>query len=208
MAEEDDIALRSFDSEDFGDLAELIAKILCDDLSPRVGSLTSKIQLADYLAQTTWSLVAMRGDELLGAVLLAEKDREPEDRAFWESLKSGLLATASSDEDLAAKVSQGVALGSEKAALSAEFADEDSVVTGAEVLLLVVSPQARGLGLGGYLLDAAQDHVRWRGLPGYYLITDDGCDVGFYEHRSLVQSMRRSSGAEKGFCIYVYSQRF
>ena len=84
----------------------------------------------------------------------------------------------------------------------------------AAVKLLIVSPDAKGLGLGGRLFSAALDHLREAGASGYHLLTDDSCDVGFYEHKGLAQAKRRRSRAywpgvdpEKDeFYVYVYEQ--
>ena len=80
--------------------------------------------------------------------------------------------------------------------------------------LLIVSPEARGLGIGRKLFDAVRDHLRGRGAAGFYLLTDDNCDVSFYDHMGLRQEVRRRSEVtwpdeEPGtdFGIYVYAER-
>ena len=102
----------------------------------------------------------------------------------------------------------------EEAELEREYAAGEPVGADAAIKLLIVSPDAKGLGLGGRLFSAAVEHLREAGLPGFHLLTDDSCDVGFYEHKGLTQAMRRRSDAywpgvepEKDeFYVYVYEQ--
>lgn len=57
----------------------------------------------------------------------------------------------------------------------------------AEVVLLILEPWARGLGLGGRLFDWMMARFRRAGVRAYFLYTDGGCDVGFYDHRGLTR---------------------
>ena len=103
----------------------------------------------------------------------------------------------------------------EEAELEREYASEDPEGADATVKLLIVSPDAKGLGIGGRLFSAALDHLRETGARGYHLLTDDSCDFGFYEHKGLTQARRRRSRAywpgvdpaADEFYVYVYEQR-
>lgn len=57
----------------------------------------------------------------------------------------------------------------------------------AEVVLLILEPWARGLGLGGRLFDWMMARFRRAGVRAYFLYTDGGCDVGFYDRRGLTR---------------------
>lgn len=55
----------------------------------------------------------------------------------------------------------------------------------AEVELFLVSPDARGKGVGGTLWHRQMAWFTQLGVPGYYLHTDTGCDVSFYDYHGL-----------------------
>ena len=103
----------------------------------------------------------------------------------------------------------------EEAGLAHEYELTGAAEVACVVKLLIVSPEARGLGLGRRLFDAVRSYLRERGAAGYHLLTDDSCDVSFYEHMGLARAMDRKSEvawpggdpATDDFHVYVYSER-
>ena len=80
----------------------------------------------------------------------------------------------------------------------------------AEIVLFLVSPEARGRGVGGRLFRAAMAYLRGQGVSDYFLFTDTGCDVGFYEHQGLTRMAARDltePGASRAETFYVYEGR-
>ena len=61
----------------------------------------------------------------------------------------------------------------------------------AEVVLFVVSPAARGMGVGRRLFNHMLGVFHDAGLREYFLFTDSTCDVGFYDHRGLIRKAER-----------------
>ena len=192
-----ELTFRPFDEKDFEPLAELVGRTWLADFPARAQEAAGRVELAHYLAQATWSLVAERGGQIMGAVLVqrlaedAEKDPELEEAIRTEM--SGV---------------------EEEAALEADYLATGAPGTAATVKLLIVSPDAKGLGIGGRLFSSALEHLRETGAAGYHLLTDDACDVSFYEHKGLRQALRRRSqafwpGADPAtddFFVYVYEQ--
>ncbi|MCI6549103.1 MAG: GNAT family N-acetyltransferase [Coriobacteriaceae bacterium] len=209
------LTLRPFEKRDFGPLAELVATTWLRDFPGRPGELASTVELCDYLSQTTWSLVAEQNGTLLGAILLHEKDREVAEERLWRrrGLEAERAAAVSSEAALAVGTEMaGVIEGS---ALAREYALTGAPEASRSLKLLIVSPNARGLGLGKLLFDKMRSYLRECGAAGYFLLTDDACDVGFYEHMGLVRAVERKSGvpwpgvdpSTDDFHIYVYSER-
>lgn len=217
MAQTDaELTLRPFAPGDFEQLAELVGRTWLAEYPPRVQRAAGGAELAHYLARTTWSLLAWRGEALLGAVLLSERDREAADAETWSSVEARISRDAEGDPRLAEAVRVEMDGVEEEARLEDEYASAGGPGTDAAVKLLIVSPDAKGLGIGGSLFSAACEHLRKTGARGYHLLTDDACDVGFYEHKGLTRAMRRPSRASwpgdaagtagDEFCIYVYEQ--
>ena len=55
----------------------------------------------------------------------------------------------------------------------------------AEIVLFLVSPEAKGQGVGGRLFAHMLDWFQAIGVSEYFLFTDTTCDYGFYEHKGL-----------------------
>lgn len=214
MTETEKLTWRAFAPEDFERAAGLLGRTWLPEFDEAPQRAASQIELAHYLAQTTWSLVAEREGEILGVVLLAERGREATGGDAWSELEARLTRAAEKDEALAEAVRVEMGGVREEAELEREYAADGPVGAGAAVKLLIVSPDAKGMGLGGRLFSAALEHLREAGARGYHLLTDDSCDVGFYEHKGLTQATRRRSRAywpgvdpeTDEFYVYVYEQ--
>ena len=214
MTQTENLAWRPFEPGDFEATAALLGRTWLPDFGEAAQRAASQIELAHYLARSSWSLVVERGGEVLGVVLVAEPGGHPVGGAGWSELEGRLTRAAERDEELAEAVRVEMDGVREEAELEREYAAGEPVGADAAIKLLLVSPDAKGLGLGGRLFSAAVEHLREAGLPGFHLLTDDSCDVGFYEHKGLTQAMRRRSGAywpgvepEKDeFYVYVYEQ--
>ena len=214
MTETEKLTWRAFAPEDFERAAGLLGRTWLPEFDEAPQRAASQIELAHYLAQTTWSLVAEREGEILGVVLLAERGREATGGDAWSELEARLTRAAEKDEALAEAVRVEMGGVREEAELEREYAAGGPMGADAAVKLLIVSPDAKGMGLGGRLFSAALEHLRETGARGYHLLTDDSCDVGFYEHKGLTQATRRRSRAywpgvdpeTDEFYVYVYEQ--
>lgn len=214
MTQTEKLTWRAFAPEDFERAAVLLGRTWLPEFDGAAQRAASQIELAHYLPQATWSLVAERAGEILGVVLLAERGQEAPEGAGWAELEARLTRAAEKDPRLEEAVRTEMDGVREEAELEREYAAGDPAGAGAAVKLLIVSPDAKGLGIGGRLFSAALDHLREAGAAGYHLLTDDSCDVGFYEHKGLTQAMRRRSGAywpgvdpeRDEFYVYVYDQ--
>ena len=214
MTQTEKLTWRAFAPGDFERAAGLLGRTWLPEFPARAQRAASQIELAHYLARSTWSLVAERGDEILGAVLLAERDREGIGGEDWAALEARLTDGAEGDPELAEAVRVEMDGVREEAALELEYLAAGGAGTDATIKLLIVSPDAKGLGIGGRLFSAALDRLRETDARGYHLLTDDSCDFGFYEHKGLRRAMSRLSGAywpgvdpaTDEFHVYVYDQ--
>lgn len=214
MTQTEKLTWRAFAPEDFERGAGLLGRTWLPEFPARAQRAASQIELAHYLARSTWSLVAERGDEILGAVLLAERDREGIGGEDWAALEARLTDEAEGDPELAEAVRVEMDGVREEATLELEYLAAGGAGADATIKLLIVSPDAKGLGIGGGLFSAALDRLRETGARGYHLLTDDSCDFGFYEHKGLRRAMSRRSGAywpgvdpaTDEFHVYVYDQ--
>lgn len=199
-------AYRPFAPEDFESVTELFYQQWDTEVGERLGRLDAQVNLCNYLMDADWNLVAESADGQLLGVLLVETGVQPEPtRAAWRTRREELLAQIAPGATFGREVCQVEA---EELALSRRFrrTEDGRREVAAEFKLLIVSPAARGLGVGGGLVRHGEGHLRQMGAAGYYLITDDTCDVGFYDHLGLSRLATEASAAEPGINLYVYGK--
>lgn len=210
------LTLRPFEERDFRQLADLMARTWLAECPGEPAELASTVELCEYLGQTTWSLVAERDGALLGAALVAEGDAAAgSDRAArWSRRAAEARREAQGRPECRRAVDLEMAVVEEEQGLSDEFVATGAPEAAGTLKLLIVSPDARGAGIGGRLLSAVRERLRSTGAPGYHLLTDDSCDVSFYDHMGLRRvTSRRSrvawpgSSPDDDFRIHLYAER-
>lgn len=197
------VVFRPFEERDLTQISEFFRRQWCAELEEARGLLAAEATVCNYLMDTDWGVVAELDGRAVGTALVSCGETDGESRRRWRSRREGILA----------EVAPGARFGHEVGALEAEedevaqrFSEQGGTGSEAEIKLLIVGAEGQGLGLGRKLLDAAGRQVRRAGGRGFFLITDDCCDVGFYEHLGLARRHKEPSRAEPGVSIYVYTR--
>ncbi len=206
------LIFRRFEDRDAEQAARLFQQQWHADLEPRAGRLVSEATVCNYLTDTDWGLVGEVDGRLMGIVLvssdpLGEAAGEPRRKAVhdrWLARREALLAQLGPDTRFGRDVA---GLEAEEGEVGRRYVKGGGEGSGAEVKLLIVSPEARGMGMGRRLIQAVADHVREIRRDGFFLLTDDSCDVGFYEHLGLSRQLEEPSRAEPELNLYVYSKQ-
>lgn len=183
--------------------AELFCNQWCRDLEPHLARLASEATLCNYLMDADWGLVAELGGRIMGVCLASCGLQTDKARTSWLARREALVAEVGPGAQFGREVAPVEA---EEGKLACHYAARKSIDAGTEIKLLVVSPASRGMGVGKRLVQASADHVREVGHRGFFLITDDTCDVGFYDHLGLSRQLEEPSRAEPGLNLYVYSK--
>jgi GNAT superfamily N-acetyltransferase len=162
-------------------------------------------ELCDHLSQSDHGIVALdESGALLGAILLSstrEQDRNDMLRMHWIQQRTRIAAMAAA---LGIEARADVALLNEENDLLRRAATELGSTGVAEVVLLMVSPESRGKGVGRALWEKGTAWLRDRGATSVRLVTDDECDWQFYEHLGLSRVMQAASQSYRGLGIYIY----
>lgn len=205
------LIFRRFEDRDAEQAARIFQQQWHAGLEPRAGRLVSEATVCNYLTDADWGLVGEVDGRLMGVVLVSsdpqgEASDEPRRKAVhdrWLARREALLAQLGPDTQFGRDVA---GLEAEEGEVARRYVKGGGEGSGAEIKLLIVSPEARGMGMGKRLIQAVADHVREIGRDGFFLLTDDACDVGFYEHLGLCRQLEEPSRAEPGLNLYVYSK--
>ena len=74
----------------------------------------------------------------------------------------------------------------------------------AEVILLILDRMMQGSGVGARLFDGMEQAFRQAGAQRYFLYTNTGCNVGFYDHRGLTRRIERTVPGKDGSATTYY----
>ena len=150
------------------------------------------IGLADlgHMAQKhTFSQVAVEGSKPLGVVLARAGAASKETKEHWQGVLDRALSSAS---EIDAKEAQGYKDYMEAEHQTyAQLLDQASCSSEYELVLFIVSPEARGKGVGGQLMSRAKSYLKEAGATHAFLFTDTSCTWEYYERRG----MRRAAEA-------------
>ena len=153
-----------------------------------LSQMVSKRFVMHYLEGTTRAEVAELDGQVLG-LTFAQVDGE---RPLYPHAQETL---AGIDDRLRADDTGSVALREtlywHRAENRLERISQIGKVTQAELRLFLVSPKARGHGVGGGLWRRLMAYFQACGVKRYFLHTDNSCDVGFYDHQGLVCNAKR-----------------
>lgn len=208
LRQHDDISVRPFGTGDFEPLAEVVCQTWGSGQGEALDTLGARLMLAEYLVEHDWGLVAYAGDTLVGGVLACLRDT-PAD-AHWEATRASLVEQARSiDPTLPQRLHELGEVEVREAEEMERLRQSGTAMADATILLLVLSPEARGHHLGSRLLEAATSWAAKQGARGYFLMTDDECDVGFYDHLGIPRIGSVEIEHEgRPFGIYTYGKLF
>lgn len=137
-----------------------------------------------YLEPSTHGTIAEVDGKFMGLLLARVFDAPvmfPEIRRML--LEQEHEMKSQNDENYARALEEAYAMRALETKLEAKSHIND--LTQAELELFLVSPDARGHGVGGGLWRHTMHMLRNNGVNRYYLHTDSACDVSFYDYHGL-----------------------
>lgn len=137
-----------------------------------------------YLEPSTHGTIAEVDGKFMGLLLARVFDAPvmfPEVRSML--LEQEREMKSQNDENYARALEEAYAMRALETKLEAKSHIND--LTQAELELFLVSPDARGHGVGGGLWRHTMHMLRNNGVNRYYLHTDSACDVSFYDYHGL-----------------------
>lgn len=181
------VAYRPFARRDACAVARLYARIWLAGEETDCAQEASRLLASRYLAESTHGIVAEAGGTVMGVVLLR--------------VGSGpRLGVDDKDVPTQPAIAHAMALDLDELRTAQGIWDARATRRTAQLTLLMVDPQVHGLGVGRALLASARMVMRGAGATDFFLMTDDGCDTGFYDHMELTRQVINAGTPS----IYLY----
>lgn len=185
---------------------------LDDSERDRVARLMATDEIAAYLQEMTWGVKALLKDRMVGVIVTHGTHTSAETAEHFghvgaEARKRAeeLLTAARERAEHPDNIEPTEPIYLDEIRATKEMRAEADLGSIPRILLLVVSAEARGHGLGKRLINRALDHFRRHGAERYWLVTDTDCDWTFYEHLGLERLADRPGmvpGAPEHYFVY------
>lgn len=185
---------------------------LDDSERDRVAHLMATDEIAAYLQEMTWGVKALLKGRMVGVIVTHGTHTSAETAEHFghvgaEARKRAeeLLTAARERAEHPNNVEPIEPIYLDEIRATKEMRAEADLDSIPRILLLVVSAEARGHGLGKRLINRALDHFRRHGAERYWLVTDTDCDWSFYEHLGLERLADRPGmvpGAPEHYFVY------
>ena len=174
-----DLIYREFQDSDLDELTLIIAHTWYRHLDLEKAMLCAKAEAMLHLARASRGVSALHDGKLMGVGFARMGDCGRAD--MWQKKVEDLIAENRHVVDIADEIS----IMYDEEILMEEVRKTHGHKDIGDLELLVVSPDAKGMGIGGTLMNHSLDWLKDQGAKGCRLVTDDGCDWEFYEHRGL-----------------------
>lgn len=177
-----------------------------------VARLMATDEIAAYLQEMTWGVKALLKGRMVGVIVTHGTHTSAETAEHFghvgaEARKRAeeLLTAARERAEHPDNIEPTEPIYLDEIRATKEMRAEADLGSIPRILLLVVSAEARGHGLGKRLINRALDHFRRHGAERYWLVTDTDCDWTFYEHLGLERLADRPGmvpGAPEHYFVY------
>ena len=185
---------------------------LDDSERDRVARLMATDEIAAYLQEMTWGAKALLKGKMVGVIITHGTHTSAETAEHFGHVGAEarrraeeLLTAARERAEHPNNVEPTEPIYLDEIRATKEMRAEADLGSIPRILLLVVSTEARGHGLGKRLINRALDHFSRHGAERYWLVTDTDCDWSFYEHLGLERLAERPGmvpGAPERYFVY------
>lgn len=157
------------------------------------------------LQASTFGRVAEIDGQVLGVVMGRDLSQNPTLGSLAKDLNKSLAILLQAPDEVRKELTDFYHL--EKGTYK-QLVDDSPYDYDGEVTLFILSPEARGKGLGSKLFDAVVNYLDSQNCQNFYLYSDDACNFGFYDHRGLCQrqAIDVKPGQDQGFKYYLYDR--
>ena len=181
------VIYRPFDEDDFNAIAAIVRDAWHTDApTPYYAFLEACADLAHSLSISTFSQVALTDGEPRGIVLARGTNLSVPVSSRWQRAEEDYLEQMLINEPGAAN--DYLQMTELTKGIRTTMLHDGGLSEANEITMLIVGEEARGLGIGTVLLDAAASYLASRGAGRAFLYTDTDCDWQFYENHDFVRA--------------------
>ncbi|WP_300767052.1 GNAT family N-acetyltransferase [uncultured Bifidobacterium sp.] len=186
MAGGADVQIRSFEGSDVDAVVDEFNETwggATSRLSPGESLALSRHFVFHFLRDATRADVAVLDGAIVGVIVTRIAGNPP----IYEWVPARMERTDAALEASSAAAKTELAKARRWHSLDKEIERASDLLSGkvAEVELFLVSPKARGHGVGRSLWGGALEYFRANDVKTFFLHTDTSCDMGFYDHQGL-----------------------
>lgn len=190
------VSYRPFTKDDFDDIVAIVRDAWhADAPSERYGLLEATCDLAHYLSISTFSQVSLIDGKPRGVVLARSDGDRVAEGDTWKRISEHAFRRMKASEPQRADAYWRYF--SSMMDLNSKMLEESELSPANEVTMLAVSEEARGMGIGSVLFDAALSYLSSRGAQQAIIYTDTDCSWPFYEQRGLKRAGQHRSTREE-----------
>lgn len=190
------VRYRPFEDGDFDEIVPIMQGLWHTKRDDEAFSRLEAIDdLAHMLSKANFSQIALVDDVVCGIVLARAGEIDPAWLTRWRDVQD--RARQEMRALSAERFADYMAFVEGEGATNRSLLAASGLADGGEVVLLALSPAARGHGVGRALVESARAHLAGAGaLPGY-LYTDTSCTWQFYEHLGLTRAAEHIATPEE-----------
>lgn len=203
-----EVTMRQVTKEDYDFIHDLLYETWYKDNSKNetLNRAFAEVFLNHSLNRSSFGYIAEVNNEQVGFIMAGVVGEEPVLRQLQTDPYQALLPILEAKETERA---EAIAYEKRESVINTEMLAEATLNFDAEICLFIVSPKARGMGVGHQLFQEVLDEFDRLEVEKYYLYTDDGCNVSFYDKRKMHRANTRAFNPEETleesqFNLYFY----
>ena len=178
-----EIEYREVKIEDADELAEMLGDFWHQAKPEEFRHEYALVDLAHYLCRVTFAEVAVMDGKLVGIIAVSAGGQESKFAQPWGKLldehKNKLKEIDGHGSEFMQKFSVAESKVNRQMVADAWDGEEN------ELVLLIISVETRGKGVGSAMWQRASDYFASVGVARAYFFTDSTCDWQYYEHRGM-----------------------
>lgn len=196
-----------FEDDDLPKLISIIEHVwyLDGDESKDESRSLATIDVAYFISVSTHRFVAKQDGQILGLIFCSNGET-PVDYEKWQKLEQESTIHAKKLFSQADFEDYEI-FGEVESRLVHNYWNTNTNDSKWEITLFCVNPAVKSQGIGGMLFSYILSFMKEQGAKHYFLVTDDDCDFGFYQHKGLTckdKTAIKSSTKDFGFA-YIYA---
>lgn len=209
----DNIIYRTIKKEDFSAIKEFINdafKFNAFIQNEKILNSVLDAYLHESLLKSTFNKVVEKNGKIIGFIIAEsyyDKNKGGDNKFISKVLKfKSTLRLLFMNGKTREKINEFSQIANEYEKLKSSISEKYD----GSIILFVVSPESRGLGIGKNLIAQTNEYFKKVGVQKYYLYTDTRCNYGFYDSQGFVRVNEKPlmfKDSSKNMDVFMYEYK-